>query len=165
MHDVACGVRAMRRDVLEDLPLYGDFHRFLPLLALRDGYRVEELPAAQHPRDARPRVYSPGIYLRRLIDVLGLFFLLRFTDKPLRFFGLVGAASGLLGAAVLAVLFVQRLGGRGIADRPLLLLGVLLVMLGVQAIALGLVGEIIVHLSAARQRLYRVERSGPATGS
>lgn len=159
LHDVACGVRAMRRGLLDELPLYGDVHRYLPLLALRDGHRVEEVPAPQHPRDLAPRVYSLGVYVRRVIDVLGLFFLLRFTEKPLRFFGLIGATSGFLGAVILGILAIQRLGGRGIADRPLLLLGVLLVVLGIQAVALGLIGEIIVHLSASRRRPYRLARS------
>ncbi len=157
IHDVACGVRAVRRDVLLQLPLYGDFLRFLPLLALREGYRVEEACAPQHERDTSTRLYGPGVYLRRIVDVLGLFFLLRFTEKPLRFFGLLGSALAFVGGGVLLVLFVQRLAGQGIADRPLLLLGVLSLVLGAQAIALGLVGEIIVHLHASRRRGYRVE--------
>jgi hypothetical protein len=160
VHDVACGVRAMRREVLEDLPLYGDFFRFVPLLALREGFRVEELAVPQHQFDSRTRLYGPGVYLRRLIDVLGLFFLLRFTHKPLRFFGLLGSTTAIGGFAVLGVLLVQRMGGQGIANRPLLLLGVLLVVLGGQAIALGLVGEIIVHLLASRRSAYRVFDAG-----
>lgn len=156
IHDVACGVRAMRREVLDDIPLYGDYYRFLPLLALREGYKVEEVDCPQHPADLQPRVYSPGVYLRRLIDIFGIFFLLRFTEKPLRFFGLLGAGFSITGGVVLLVLFIERLGGQGIANRPLLLLGVLLFVLGVQAIALGLIGEIIVHLHAPRGRFYRV---------
>lgn len=164
VHDVACGVRAMRREVLEDLPLYGDFFRFLPLFALRHGYRVEEITAQQHALDVPARIYRPSIYLRRLIDVLGLFFLLRFTQKPLRFFGLVGASFWLVGSVVLAVVFVQRLSGRGLANRPVLLLGVLLAVLGFQAIALGLIGEIIVYLRSPRYRFYRLksEQAGEA---
>ena len=158
-HDIGCGVRAVRRVVLEEGPLYGDFYRFLPALAMREGYRVREQDCAQHKGDARTRVYRPGVYLRRALDLLGLYFLVRFTQRPLRFFGLVGSAASLAGAVILAVVFAQRLGGQGIADRPLLLLGVLLLVLGVQAIALGLVGEIIVHLHAARQQQYRVARS------
>lgn len=154
--DVASGVRAMKHSILEDLPLYGDFFRFLPVLARREGFEVIEHEVVQHPEDQRARVYSPGIYLRRLIDMLGLFFILRFTHKPLRFFGLVGSLFALGGCAILAVLFVQRVGGRGIADRPLLLLGSLLLVLGVQAIAMGLIGEIIVHLSVSHRRTYRV---------
>jgi hypothetical protein len=158
LHDVACGVRAMRRDVLEKLPLYGDFARFMPVLALREGYDVDELAWPQHRRDAVSRVYGPGVYLRRVIDLFGLFFLLRFTEKPLRFFGLLGASFAMAGAGVLILLLLQRLAGQGIGDRPLLLLGVLLFVLGVQAIALGLVGEIIVHLHSSGRRSYRLAR-------
>jgi hypothetical protein len=158
LNDLACGVRAFRRAVLDDVPLYGDFHRFFPLLADRSGFRVEEVPMPQHPDDVSPRVYAPGIYLRRMLDLLGMFFLLRFTNRPLRFFGVVGSALALGGAAILGVLAVQRLGGQGIADRPVLLLGVLLLALGVQAIALGLVGEIIVFLSSPEHPPYRIAR-------
>ncbi|HET7600825.1 MAG TPA: hypothetical protein VFK09_11060 [Gemmatimonadales bacterium] len=159
LNDVACGVRAMRAELLSDMPLYGDFARFLPLLAMREGYEVEEVQAAVHPLAMRGRIYGPGVYLRRLIDVLGLFFLVKFTDKPLRFFGLVGTAVGFVGVILMLVLFVQRVQGEGIADRPLLLLGVLLITVGVQSIALGLIGEMIVHLSAPQHKRYRLRRS------
>jgi hypothetical protein len=156
IHDVGCGLRAMRRDLLLELPLYGDFARFLPLLALRDGFSVAELAAPVHPLAMKRRVYGVGVYLRRLIDVVGLLFLLRFTEKPLRFFGLIGSALALPGFLILALVFVQRLAGQGLAERPLLVLGVLLAALGVQAIALGLVGEMIVHYHAPRRRGYRL---------
>jgi glycosyltransferase involved in cell wall biosynthesis len=165
LHDVACGLRAMRRDLLSQLPLYGDFARFLPLLAMREGYRVEEVPVAVHSRAMRGRIYSPGVYLRRLFDVLGLVFLFKFTDKPLRFFGLIGSALAGFGALLLLVALVQKLGGQPLANRPLLLLGVLLMTLGAQAIALGLIGEIIVHLSAAGRRRYRLQRGSAPTRS
>jgi hypothetical protein len=163
IHDVASGVRAMRPEVLRDLPLYGDFFRFLPVLALREGYSVVEVEAMQHPSDAQLRLYSPGTYLRRAIDVFGLFFLSRFTYKPLRFFGMIGSWLSGAGALILFVMFIQRIGGQGLADRPLLLLGVLIFTLGVQAIALGLIGEIIVHFNADRRRPYRV-RGAVETG-
>lgn len=163
LDDVGCGVRAMHRRVLDEVPLYGDFHRFLPVFADREGYRVVQVDVPQHPDDRQTRVYSPGVYLRRLIDLLGVFFLTRFTFKPLRFFGLVGAGLGSAGAAILLVLFFQRIGGQGIADRPMLLLGVLLATLGVQAFALGLIGEIIVHFHVPRHR-YRLEEE-PGAGS
>lgn len=163
IHDVASGVRAMRPEVLRDLPLYGDFFRFLPVLALREGYSVVEVEAMQHPSDAQLRVYSPGTYLRRAIDVFGLFFLSRFTYKPLRFFGMIGSWLSGAGALILFVMFIQRIGGQGLADRPLLLLGVLVFTLGVQAIALGLIGEIIVHFNADRRRPYRI-RGAVETG-
>jgi hypothetical protein len=159
IHDVACGVRGILRDTLLDLPLYGDFHRFLPLIAQREGYRVVEVDAEQHPEDESARVYSPGVYVSRIIDIVGIQFLLRFTEKPLRFFGLVGGLSVLAGGGILGLLAAQRMGGEAVADRPLLLLGALLLVLGVQAIALGLIGEIVVHLSAASRKPYRLLRS------
>ena len=155
-HDMACGVRAMRRDVAEALPLYGDLHRFIPALALREGFRVEEVPVPQHPGDARTRLYGPGVYLRRLLDVGAFFFLAKFTEKPLRFFGLVGSVFLGTGIVLSAVLLIQRVEGQGIANRPALLLAVLCLALGVQLMGLGLVGEIIVHLRAPHRRAYRV---------
>jgi glycosyltransferase involved in cell wall biosynthesis len=155
-HDMACGVRAMRRAVAEALPLYGDLHRFIPALAIREGYRVEEVPVAQHPNDARIRVYRPGVYFRRLLDIATFFFLAKFTERPLRFFGLVGSVFLMSGAVLSLILLIQRFEGQGIANRPALLLAVLLVALGVQLIGLGLVGEIIVHLRAPHRRVYRV---------
>jgi glycosyltransferase involved in cell wall biosynthesis len=155
-HDMACGVRVMRRSVAEALPLYGDLHRFIPALALREGFRVEEVSVPQHPGDARTRVYRPGVYLRRLLDIAAFFFLAKFTEKPLRFFGLVGALFVGIGTALSLVLFIQRIEGQAIANRPALLLAVLFMALGVQLVGLGLVGEIIVHLRAPHRRAYRV---------
>jgi len=155
-HDIACGVRLIRRPVAEALPLYGDLHRFLPALALREGYRVDEVPVPQHRGDAGTRVYGPGVYVRRLLDIAAFFFLAKFTEKPLRFFGLVGSVFFGLGAVTSLVLLVERLAGQRIADRPLLLLAVLLIALGVQLMGLGLVGEIIVHLRSPHRRAYRV---------
>ena len=160
-HDIACGVRAMRRDILRELPLYGDFSRFLPLFAVQEGFEVAEIPCSQHPLDRQARVYSPGTYMRRLLDLVGVFFLLRFTYSPLRFFGFVGGGLSTVGALILVVLFVQRLLGQGLANRPILLLGVLLFTLGFQVVALGLVGELIVHLNAPARRSYRVRERDP----
>jgi glycosyltransferase involved in cell wall biosynthesis len=155
-HDMACGVRVMKRSVAETLPLYGDLHRFIPALALREGFRVQEVSVPQHPKDARTRVYRPGVYFRRLLDIAAFFFLAKFTEKPLRFFGLVGSVFLAAGGLLSVVLLVERVEGQGIANRPALLLAVLLVALGVQLIGLGLVGEIIVHLRAPHRRAYRV---------
>jgi hypothetical protein len=165
LHDIACGVRAARREVLQDIPLYGDFARFLPLLAIYNGYNVVEVASPQHPSDLPRRVYGPGVYVRRLIDILGLYFLLRFTEKPLRFFGLIGAVLSGIGGTALIVMLVQRLLGQPLGNRPLMLLAVLLTTLGVQAIALGLVGEMIVHFNASRRRSYRLRDSGVTPGS
>jgi glycosyltransferase involved in cell wall biosynthesis len=155
-HDMACGARAMHRRIAENLPLYGDMHRFIPAIALREGFRVTEVPVPQHPNDIRMRVYGPGVYLRRLLDIATFFFLAKFTEKPLRFFGLIGSVFLGIGSVISLVLLVDKIAGEAIANRPLLLFGVLLIALGVQLIGLGLVGEIIVHLRAPHRRAYRV---------
>jgi glycosyltransferase involved in cell wall biosynthesis len=163
-HDIACGVRVIRRAAAEGLPLYGDLHRFIPALALREGYRVREVAVPQHPSNARTRLYGPGVYLRRLLDIATFFFLAKFTEKPLRFFGLVGSGFFFAGAVTSLVLLLNRIEGQGIANRPLLLLAVLLLALGVQLMGLGLIGEIIVHLRAPHRRAYRVrERTHSAS--
>jgi hypothetical protein len=156
--DLGSGVVAILAEVLRDVPPYGGSYRYLPVLAEREGFRVEEVELPQHPADTGARAARPGAYLERGIDLLGLFFLVRFTHRPLRFFGLLGALLGTAGVFLLLVLLIQRLGGQGIANRPALLLGTLLVVFGTQSIALGLVAEIIVHLTAPQHRSYRLAR-------
>ena len=155
-HDLGSGVRAIRRDVFSDVPLYGEFSRFLPLFALREGFNVREIEVPQHPADRRTRIYSPVTYLRRLLDLLAVYFLIHFREKPLRFFGLVGGLVSLIGFVILLVLGYQRLTGTALADRPMLIVGVLLFVLGAQGLALGLVGEIIVHAGAKGRKVYRL---------
>jgi hypothetical protein len=164
-HDITCRISAMRREVLSEIPLYGSYFRFLPIVAEREGFRVDEVTVRPHRRGDSTRVFGIGAYLGWVIDILGIFFMLRFTYRPLRFFGLVGASFSLAGAIILAVLLIQRLGGQGIANRPLLLLGVLLVTLGVQSVGVGLIGEIVVHFQAATGSTYRLARTGRAPDS
>lgn len=159
LHDIGCGFKGLRRHVVREVNLYGDLHRFLPLLAFQRGFRVTEVDIPQHPADGRTRIYRPGVYLRRLLDILTLVFLFKFTKKPLRFFGLIGA--GLFGSGFLisAVLAIQKiLGLTALADRPLLILGVLLMVLGVQTGSIGLLGEMIIFTHARRIKEYTVEK-------
>ncbi len=158
-HDLGCGVRALKRLVAEELNIYGDQHRFLPLLAEQQGFKVLELDAAQAKEDTFKRVYSPGVYIRRMLDILTIAFIVKFTRKPLRFFGLIGSftlALGTLGAVYLAI---ERLYfGGALADRPALVLAVLMMVLGFQMIAVGLIGELIIFTHAKDVKEYRVER-------
>ena len=150
-HDLTCGVRGFTREAAIGLDLYGDQHRFIPVIALRNGYRVREVAGRQHPKNKALRLQGPGVYMRRVLDILNIYFLARFTRKPLRFFGLVGVLIGLAGFAISAYLAVQRLlGFSALADRPLLLLGVLLIVLGVQVTAIGMLGEIIIFFASKR---------------
>ncbi len=157
-HDVSCGLRIMRRKVAEEVHLYGDLHRFLPLLAYQKGFSVIETPVRQNTQDTKSRIQNPGVYLRRLLDILTLFFLFKFTRKPLRFFGLVGSSLFGTGALITIYLAIYRfMGLGGIAGRPLLVLGVLLMVLGVQLFSIGLLGEIIIFTHASETKDYQVK--------
>jgi glycosyltransferase involved in cell wall biosynthesis len=157
-HDVTCGFRGMRGEVAKSLTIYGDLHRFIPALAEKQGYRVMELNAPQHPLDVRTRIHGARVYARRLLDIFTLFFLMKFIKKPLRFFGAVGALTAVAGFLVCAYLTVQRLFfDQPLADRPLLLLGVMLLVGGMQTIAIGLIGEIIVFTHARDSKDYQIE--------
>jgi len=159
IHDAGCSVRAFKRKIIEEVHIYGDLHRFFPVMTHRMGFRVTELKIAQSQKDKFRRIYSPGIYIRRLLDLLTIFFLVKFTKKPLRFFGLVGSALFGLGAAVTAYLFAERLlFDVALADRPALVLGSLLIVLGIQIVAIGLIGEIIIFTHAKDQKEYTIDR-------
>lgn len=158
--DLGCGARAFKRQITEEIPLYGDQHRFLPVLASRQGYRIKEVDVAQSAKDKFTRLYRPGVYPRRLLDMLTVFFLVKFTKKPLRFFGLIGIATFSVGALIVLYLIADRLFfGSALADRPALLLSSLLVVLGVQIFALGLVGEIIIFTHARDIKEYTIDRT------
>lgn len=157
--DLGCGVRLLDREVLEEISLYGDQHRLFPVLVERNGFRVREIDLPQSGRDEFRGRYSAGDLFGRVLDVFAVFFLVKFTKKPLRFFGAVGSALCLFGGAYLLMLIVQRLFlGQPLADRPALLLSSLLLVLGIQIFGLGLLGELIIFSHARDLKEYRVER-------
>jgi hypothetical protein len=150
-HDLTCCLRGFTRTAAVKLDLYGDLHRFIPVIAARNGHRVVELAGPQHASNRGLRLRGPRDYAVRILDILNLYFLARFTRRPLRFFGLIGLLVGSVGFVITAWLGVQRLAGlSALADRPLLLLGVLLIVLGVQVTAIGLLGEIIIFFATKR---------------
>lgn len=156
-NDISCGFKLMKRRVPQELNLYGGLHRFIPLLALSRGFSVTEVALPQRNEDRSTRYYGTGVYLGRLLDILTVFFLTKFTRTPLRFFGLLGTALFGLGFVLDLIAVIQRaVMDEGIADRPILLLGVLLMVLGVQTLSLGLVGEIIIFTHARNVREYQV---------
>jgi len=157
-NDLGCGARAMKRRVLDEISLYGDQHRFLPVLANRQGFRIVEVDVAQSPLDRNEAGYPPKEYLHRVLDIFTVFFLVRFTKKPLRFFGMVGATTFVIGALLVAYLAIDRLVFQHpLADRPALLLSSLLVVLGMQLFALGLLGELIIFTHARDIKDYQVD--------
>jgi glycosyltransferase involved in cell wall biosynthesis len=156
--DLGCSARAIRRRVFDELDLYGEQHRFLPVIADRLGFRVTEIAVRQSSLDRFDRVYRPREYARHLIDLFSIFFLVRFTKRPLRFFGMLGATTFSVGAVLIAYLCVERVFfDEKLADRPALLLAALLVVLGMQIFALGLLGELIIFTHARDLKDYRVE--------
>jgi hypothetical protein len=158
--DLVCRVRACRRPVFEEIASYGTQHHFLPLLAAERGFRLREVDVRQQP-DPAAASRSSGLLarLRLTLDILALFMVLKFVRKPLRFFGTLGLPVLLLGLGYTAWLAVERLVfGVGLADRPALILGTLLIVLGIQVIALGLIGEIIIFAAGKRLKDYTVDR-------
>lgn len=157
--DIGSGVRALRRHVVDELPLYGDQYRFIPLLAARRGFNVREVIVGEADRDRIYDRHGVSAYLARLLDIFAIVFLTRFTKKPLRFFGTIGSVLFAVGAVFLVYLAAQRLFFNvALADRPALLLTSLMVVLGMQVFALGLLGELIIFTHAKDMKEYSIEK-------
>jgi glycosyltransferase involved in cell wall biosynthesis len=154
LHDVNSGLKAYRAEVVHDLRIYGELHRFLPVLAHERGYRVAELPVNHRPRNHGRSRYGVERYLRGFLDLLTVSLVGRYRHRPLHLFGGLGLLLGALGTGVLAYLTVLKATGEAIGHRPLLILGVLLVVVGLQLFSLGLLGEMIrsLHEERAGQR-------------
>jgi glycosyltransferase involved in cell wall biosynthesis len=139
--------------------LYGEQHRFLAVLADRQGFRVREADVRQSAKDRFEGVYQPREYTRGFLDIFTVFFLVRFTKRPLRFFGMVGVTTFAVGAIAVTWMVIERLFfSQGLADRPALLLASLLVVLGLQLFALGLLGELMIFTHARGLKDYQIER-------
>ena len=158
-HDLNCGFRGIRREVLEEITLYGDLFRFLPVIAARQGFRVKEVRVKHKMELGKRGFFGLGVYIRRFLDILAVLFLSRFTQKPLRFFGILGLFLMLVGIGLAAEPVLRKLLGEGsLQDRPLFLVGVAVFTFGVQLIGFGLVGEIIIFTQSKHMREYKVDR-------
>ena len=157
--DPGSGIRLCRKEVFDEVKMYGDLHRFFPVLAENAGFSVSTIDVPQSESDAYHRVYSLRIYLTRFLDILTVVFLTRFNKKPLRFFGSGGAISAVIGLMGLVYVAVERIFfDIAAGDRPLLILFSLFLVLGVQLIAIGLVGETIIFTSAKNNKEYRIKK-------
>jgi len=147
LHDYGCTLKAYHTDVVQHLHLYGELHRFIPALAGLVGARVVEIPVNHRPRTRGSSKYGISRTVRVLLDLLTVKFLLKYLARPMQFFGLLGLTSFLLGFFSLAGLLVEKaVAGAGLAERPLLILSVLLVILGVQFLSMGLLGELLTRI-------------------
>jgi glycosyltransferase involved in cell wall biosynthesis len=143
LHDMNCGFKAYRAEVVRGLPLYGELHRFIPVLAHERGYRVTELAVNHRPREHGRSRYGIERYLRGFFDLITVTFMGRYRHRPLHLFGGLGLALGGIGFLICVYLTILWFAGNAIGHRPLLTLGVLLVVVGMQFLSLGLIGEMI----------------------
>jgi glycosyltransferase involved in cell wall biosynthesis len=143
LHDMNCGLKAYRVEVVRGLRLYGELHRFIPVLAHHRGYRIAELPVNHRSREHGRSRYGLERYLRGFLDLLTVSFIGRYRHRPLHLFGGLGLALSAGGTGILVYLTVVKILGQAIGGRPLLILGVLLVVVGIQLLSLGLITELI----------------------
>jgi glycosyltransferase involved in cell wall biosynthesis len=153
LHDYGCSLKAYRRDVIKNLKLYGEMHRFIPAVASWYGVRVAEVETIHHPRLRGSSKYGISRTVKVVLDLITVKFLQSFSTKPIQFFGPVGMLSGFVGFLISLYLSIDKLFfGRPIGGRPLLLLGALMIIVGIQLIGMGLLGEMLVRVYHESQR-------------
>ncbi|MGB0560782.1 MAG: glycosyltransferase family 2 protein [Spirulinaceae cyanobacterium] len=159
VHDYGCSLKAYRAELVADMNLYGELHRFLPALAFIEGARITEMPVRHHAREFGQSKYGLGRTFRVVMDLMTIYFMKRFLTRPMHIFGSAGLGAMVVGFGLGVYLTVLKLGfGAQIGDRPLLILAVALLLTGVQFFSLGLLGELLMrtyHESQGRP-IYRV---------
>jgi glycosyltransferase involved in cell wall biosynthesis len=158
IHDFNCGLKAYKNDVIKEIPVYGELHRYLPVLAHWRGYRVGEIVVQHHPRKYGETKFGWRRLFHGFFDLLTVLFITRYRQKPLHLFGALGLTSFFAGFIVLLYLSILWLQGQGIGSRPLLFLGVLLIIVGMQSFSLGLIGEMITSSPQSEQSYAIKER-------
>jgi glycosyltransferase involved in cell wall biosynthesis len=146
LHDFNCGFKAYRRDAAKSIRLYGELHRFTPVLANAEGFRIAEIPVKHHPRTWGQSKYGWSRLLKGFLDLFTVFFLTEYRQRPMHLFGVPGIISAFIGGLIGLYLTYERvIQDQQIGTRPLLMLAVLLVVLGAQFFGLGLLGEFLAH--------------------
>jgi len=145
IHDINCGLKAYRREVTENIQVYGELHRYLPVLAHWKGFRITEIKVRHHPRLHGRSKFGTGRFVKGFLDLLTVTFLTQFTRRPMHLFGVLGLILFSIGLIINLYLTWLWVHGVGIGHRPLLFLGILLVMVGAQFLLMGLIGEMITH--------------------
>ena len=144
IHDMNCGLKAYRREVTDTVNVYGQLHRFLPVLAQWQGFKVGEVVVKHNPRKYGKTKFGASRFVAGFFDLVTVLFITRYTKRPLHLFGLIGLVSFAVGVGISAYLAVERLLlGKYLSDRPLLFLGILAIIVGVQFVSIGLLGEMI----------------------
>jgi glycosyltransferase involved in cell wall biosynthesis len=144
IHDFNCGLKAYRKEVVKELNVYGELHRYIPVLAHWAGYRVGEKVVQHHPRKYGKTKFGISRFVRGFLDLLTILFTTRYIRRPLHLFGVWGIISFMIGAAIDVTLSIEWLLGRtSLSNRPLFLVGFLFIIIGVQFVSIGLLGEMI----------------------
>jgi glycosyltransferase involved in cell wall biosynthesis len=144
LHDFNCGLKAYRREVIKNIHIYGELHRYLPVIVHHSGFRVTEIPVVHHPRRHGKSKYGIARFSRGAFDLMTILFLSRYQKRPLHLFGGLGLVSFLMGFAISFVLAYEKIFlGQHLSRRPILFLGVLLIIVGIQFVSIGLLGEMI----------------------
>ena len=159
LHDYGCSLKAYRSEVVKSVQLYGELHRFIPALSSWMGVSVAEIPVRHHERRFGKSKYGISRTMRVILDLLTVRFLLSYSTRPIQIFGGMGVVSFALGALLGVYLtYVKLVLGEDIGSRPLLLLAVLLMLVGVQLVSMGLLGELVVrtYYEAQGKRIYTV---------
>jgi len=169
IHDFGTTFKVYRRDVIKDVPLYGEMHRFIPALAAWNGAKIAEVPIQNIVRSGGKSHYGLSRTLRVLFDIITIRFLLRYMTRPLHFFGPPGLLGVAAGTGIMLALFLQKVFWHAsifVQHGPLLLLGMMLCLFGVQLLAVGLVGELLMrtHFESRENPVYRIERVTGAKG-
>lgn len=158
LHDMNCGFKAYRQECAQSLELYGEMHRFLPVLAAQLGWQVAEVPVNHRPREHGRSRFGSERFLRGALDLLTVSYLGRYQYRPLHLFGGLGLGLGLVGLLISLYLTVVKLTGEPIGQRPLLFLGVLLIVVGVQFLTLGLLAQMLVLIRREGRGPPQIER-------
>ena len=145
LHDFNCGLKAYKREVIENIYLYGELHRYIPMLAKKEGFsRIGEKVVKHHPRKYGETKFGISRFINGFLDLITIIFVQRYFQKPMHFFGTFGILLLMIGTGINAYMAALRLFfNMGIGDRPLLFLGILLMVLGIQLLSTGLIGELI----------------------
>ncbi len=159
LHDFNCGLKVYRKKVTDCLSLYGEMHRYTPVLAVHRGFLVGETPVNHRPREHGKSKYGLSRFFRGYADLLTVLFLRRYSSRPLHFFGGIGTIMSLAGFGISIYLTILWVGGASIGNRPLLLLGVFLMLVGFQFISLGLLGEMLLRLSRGQKYIIKERAS------
>jgi glycosyltransferase involved in cell wall biosynthesis len=158
LHDYGCTLKVFKKDIAKNLGLYGELHRFIPVLAQLQGANITEVPVKHHPRIHGSSKYGLGRIFKVMSDLLLMIFFQKYLQKPMHLFGTVGIITFLLGSMINAYLLVLKIMGEEIGGRPLLILGVTLLLGGVQLITIGLLAELIVrtYFETQNKKTYRI---------